>query len=77
MDITWLSGLAPNAATEGDIRSMAMYGGTGAALIKEILPAAQVVSGILEEAQAIIEQRLLGFTKSRGPSLLAQLGTMV
>jgi len=53
-----------------------MYAGTGSALIKEILPAAQVVNGILEEAPAIIEQRLVGLVKARG-SLLSQLGTMV
>lgn len=76
MDIARLSGFAPNATTQGDIESMAMYAGTGSALIKEILPAAQVVNGILEEAQAIIEQRLLGLVKTRG-SLLSQLGTMV
>lgn len=76
MDIARLSGFAPNATTQGDIESMAMYAGTGSALIKEILPAAQVVNGILEEAQAIIEQRLLGLVKTRG-SFLSQLGTMV
>lgn len=76
MDITRFSGFAPNGTTQGDVESMAMYAGTGSALIKEILPAAQVVNGILEEAQAIIEQRLLGLVKARG-SLLSQLGTMV
>ena len=76
MDITRLSGWPPNATTEGDVDSMVMYGGTGSALIKEILPAAQVVNGILEEAQAIIEQRLSGLVHSRG-SLLSSLGTMV
>ena len=76
MDITRLAGWAPNATTEGDIDSMAMYAGTGSAFIKEILPAAEVVNGILEEAQAIIEQRLSGLVHSHA-SLLSSLGTMV
>lgn len=76
LDITRFSGWPPNATVEGDVDSMAMYGGTGSAFIKEILPAAQVVKGILEEAQAIIEQRLSGLVHSRG-SLLSTLGTMV
>jgi NAD(P)H-dependent flavin oxidoreductase YrpB (nitropropane dioxygenase family) len=76
VDITRLSGFAPNATTEGEIDSMAMYAGTGSALIKEVLPAAQVVTGILEEARAIIEHRLSGLLTSRA-TRLSELGTML
>jgi hypothetical protein len=74
LDITRFSGWPPNATIEGDVDSMAMYGGTGSAFIKEILPVAQVVNRILEEAQAIIEQRLSGLVHSHG-SLLSTLGS--
>ena len=54
------AGTVPNAMTVGDLESMAMYAGQGIGLIKEILPAAEVVRGLVEGAQHLIEQRLNG-----------------
>lgn len=36
---------------------MAMYAGEGVGLIKEILPAGEVVKSLVEEAQYIIQQK--------------------
>ena len=59
------SGKVPNATTEGEVENMALYAGMGAVHIKEIVSAASVVKGVLEEAQAIIELRLCGLLKTR------------
>ncbi|XP_078163138.1 uncharacterized protein LOC144558223 [Carex rostrata] len=49
----------PNATTTGDIESMAMYAGQGVGLIKEILPASQVVKMLVDGAQRIIRESFL------------------
>lgn len=54
------SGKVPNLTTQGDIESMALYAGTGASRITEVLPAASVILGLLEEAQVLIEYKLCG-----------------
>ncbi|KAG0560672.1 hypothetical protein KC19_9G003900 [Ceratodon purpureus] len=59
------SGKVPNATTEGEVENMALYAGMGAVHIKEIVSAASVVKGVLEEAQAIIELRLCELLKTR------------
>ncbi|EHA8588261.1 2-nitropropane dioxygenase [Cocos nucifera] len=56
-DIRRFAGTVPNATTMGDIDSMVMYAGQGVGLIREILPAGQVVKRLVEEAQSIIQQR--------------------
>ncbi|XVE66570.1 hypothetical protein DITRI_Ditri08aG0089200 [Diplodiscus trichospermus] len=48
----------PNPTTIGDIESMVMYAGEGVGLIKEILPAGEVVKMLVEGAQLLIRQRL-------------------
>ncbi|KAH9328898.1 hypothetical protein KI387_001006, partial [Taxus chinensis] len=50
------AGTAPNKTTVGDLENMVMYAGQGVGLIKEILPAANVVKSLVEGAQLIIEQ---------------------
>ncbi|KAL3701519.1 hypothetical protein R1sor_019541 [Riccia sorocarpa] len=55
-DVPKFSGKVPNSSTSGDVESMAMYAGTGVGLIHEIIPAASVVKGLVEGAQAIIQQ---------------------
>lgn len=45
--------------TTGDIESMAMYAGQGVGLIKEILPASEVVKRIVEGAQSLILQKFI------------------
>lgn len=44
--------------TTGDIESMVMYAGQGVGLIKEILPAGEVIPRIVEAAQNLIQQKL-------------------
>lgn len=56
-DIRRFAGTVPNATTMGDIDSMVMYAGQGVGLIREILPAGEVVKRLVEEAQSIIQQR--------------------
>ncbi|KAJ3676919.1 hypothetical protein LUZ60_002643 [Juncus effusus] len=57
-EIRRLAGTVPNATTIGDIESMVMYAGQGVGLIKDILPASQVVKSLVEGAQNIIKQNL-------------------
>ncbi|KAK3420061.1 hypothetical protein EUGRSUZ_G00847 [Eucalyptus grandis] len=51
------TGTVPNSTTTGDIESMAMYAGQGVGLIKEILPAGEVLRRLVEGAQLIIQQQ--------------------
>ncbi|KAJ4799650.1 Aldolase-type TIM barrel family protein [Rhynchospora pubera] len=53
-EIARYAGTVPNATTTGDLESMVMYAGQGVGLIKEILPAGQVVEMLVEGAQRII-----------------------
>lgn len=54
-EVKRFSGTAPNATTVGELENMVMYAGEGVGLIKEILPAAEVVRSLVEGAQHIIE----------------------
>lgn len=55
IDIRRFAGPVPNATAKGDIESMAMYAGQGVGLIKEILPAGEVVRRLVEGAQHQIQ----------------------
>lgn len=55
-DIRCFAGTVPNATATGDIESMAMYAGQGVGLIKEILPAGEVLKVLVAEAQFLIRQ---------------------
>lgn len=59
-DIRRFSGTVPNRTTTGDIESMVLYAGEGVGLIKEILPAAEVVKRLVEGAQLLIHQQFGG-----------------
>ncbi|XP_035540354.1 NADH:quinone reductase isoform X2 [Juglans regia] len=59
-EIRQFAGTVPNATTTGDIESMAMYAGQGVGLIKEILPAGEVVERLVEGAQHLIQQKFGG-----------------
>ncbi|XP_020575851.1 uncharacterized protein LOC110021628 [Phalaenopsis equestris] len=59
-EIRLLAGTVPNATTTGDIESMVMYAGAGVMLIKEILPAAEVIQRLVLEAQQLIANISLG-----------------
>ncbi|OAY84484.1 Nitronate monooxygenase, partial [Ananas comosus] len=58
-EIRRFAGTVPNATTTGDIDSMVMYAGEGVGLIKDILPAGEVVERLVEEARQIIQKRFL------------------
>lgn len=51
------AGTVPNATTTGDIESMAMYGGAGVGLIKEIVPASEVIKRLVEGARSLINKQ--------------------
>lgn len=55
-EIRRFAGTVPNATTTGDIESMVMYAGEGVGLVKEILPAGEVVKMLVEGAQLLIQQ---------------------
>lgn len=42
--------------TTGDLESMALYAGQGVGLIKEIMPAGEVIKRLVDGAQLIIQQ---------------------
>lgn len=48
------AGTIPNAAASGEIENMVMYAGEGVALIKEILPAREVIRRLVDGAQRLI-----------------------
>ncbi|CAL9101509.1 unnamed protein product [Musa textilis] len=56
-EVRRLAGTVPNPTTTGNVECMAMYAGEGVGLIKEILPAGEVVKSLVEEAQHIIQQK--------------------
>ncbi|KAK1385948.1 NMO domain-containing protein [Heracleum sosnowskyi] len=57
-EIRRFAGTVPNVTTTGDIESMVMYAGQGVGLIKEILPAGEVIPRIVKAAQSLIHQQL-------------------
>ncbi|KAA8545620.1 hypothetical protein F0562_020404 [Nyssa sinensis] len=59
-EIRRFAGTVPNVTTTGDIESMVMYAGEGVGLIKDILPAAEVVKSLIEGARRLIHQRFNG-----------------
>lgn len=56
IEIRRLAGTVPNVTTTGDIESMVFYAGQSVGLVKEILPAAEVVKRLVEGAQLLIKQ---------------------
>ncbi|PKI63347.1 uncharacterized protein LOC116204645 [Punica granatum] len=60
-EIRRLAGTVPNFTTTGDIQSMAMYAGQGVGLIKEILPAGEVVKRLVEGAKLLIHREFNNF----------------
>lgn len=57
IEIRRLAGTVPNATATGDIESMVMYAGQSVGLIKEILPAGEVVKRLVEEAELLIKHK--------------------
>uniref|UniRef100_A0A1D1XVS1 Putative nitronate monooxygenase n=1 Tax=Anthurium amnicola TaxID=1678845 RepID=A0A1D1XVS1_9ARAE len=57
-EVRRFAGTVPNMTTTGDVESMVMYAGEGVRLIKEILPAGEVVRRLVEEAQLVIRKQI-------------------
>ncbi len=55
--------MPPADYIEGDLAALPFYAGQSCSLIREILPAGEIVRRIAAEAQAVIEQRLASFTR--------------
>ena len=51
------TGTVPNLTTTGDIESMPIYAEQAVGLIKEILPVAEVVRRLVEDAQLLIQRQ--------------------
>ncbi|KAH7518635.1 hypothetical protein FEM48_Zijuj09G0192000 [Ziziphus jujuba var. spinosa] len=56
-EIRRFTGTVPNKTTTGDIESMAMYAGEGVCLLKDIIPAGEVVKQLVEGAQLLIQKK--------------------
>ncbi|KAL3515523.1 hypothetical protein ACH5RR_022425 [Cinchona calisaya] len=56
-DIRRFAGTVPNPTTTGEIESMAMYAGQAIGLIKEILPAGEVIKRVVAGAKLLINQK--------------------
>ncbi|KAK1288750.1 hypothetical protein QJS10_CPB19g01347 [Acorus calamus] len=56
-EIRRFAGTVPNQTTTGDIESMVMYAGAGVGLVKEILPAGEVVKRLVNGAQLLIQDQ--------------------
>jgi NAD(P)H-dependent flavin oxidoreductase YrpB (nitropropane dioxygenase family) len=64
MPLLRFMGFPPNLDARGDIESMGLMAGQSVGLVNEIKPAAQVVRELVEGAQQLIHQRLLGLSAS-------------
>ncbi|MGH7931856.1 MAG: NAD(P)H-dependent flavin oxidoreductase [Candidatus Binataceae bacterium] len=50
--------MAPTNYVEGDLSGLAFYAGQSCSIVREILPAGEIVRRIADEARAVIERRL-------------------
>jgi NAD(P)H-dependent flavin oxidoreductase YrpB (nitropropane dioxygenase family) len=57
-------GFPRNIDARGDIESMGLMAGQSVGLVNEIKLAAQVMRELVEEAQQVIHQRLVGLSAS-------------
>jgi enoyl-[acyl-carrier protein] reductase II len=60
------SAILPTAETEGDLEQMCLAAGQSAALTGEVLPAADIVRGMMAEAAGIITARLARLVERSG-----------
>ena len=58
MPIRRFGGIPPNRDASGEIEQMGLLAGQGVGLVAEILPAADLVRKIADEARIVIAQRL-------------------
>ena len=65
MPVLRFMGFPPNSDASGDIDSMDLLAGQSVGLIREVRPAGEIVSELVEEAQQIISQRLAGLVATK------------
>jgi NAD(P)H-dependent flavin oxidoreductase YrpB (nitropropane dioxygenase family) len=65
MPVLRFMGFPPNSEASGDIDSMDLLAGQSVGLVREVKPAGQIVSELMEEARQIISQRLAGLIATR------------
>jgi hypothetical protein len=65
MPVLRFMGFPPNGDASGDIESMDLLAGQGVGLVREIMPAGQIVRELVEEARQIVSQRLAGLMATR------------
>jgi len=65
MPVLRFMGFPPNSDTNGDIDSMDLLAGQSVGLIREVKPAGEIVSELVEEARHVIAQRLAGLVATR------------
>src|SRR5580693_8595895 len=63
MPVLRFMGFPPNDEASGDIDAMDLLAGQGVGLVRQIMPAGQIVHELVEEARRIIAQRLLGLVQ--------------
>lgn len=51
------SSQAPTTSTEGDIEAMCLYAGQGAGLVREVLPADEILKELVDEAVRVMKNR--------------------
>jgi nitronate monooxygenase len=56
MPISRFAAIPPNAAAKGDVESMELLAGQSVGLVNDIVPAGEIVRGIIAEAERIIEK---------------------
>jgi nitronate monooxygenase len=62
-DVPRYSVIPPSRYFDGDEESLPFYSGQSCALIRQVLPAGEIVRQIADEASAIIEKRLMPLTR--------------
>jgi len=55
--VTEFASGSPTIHTTGEVENMALYAGQGVGLIREVLPAAEIVRRMAAEAEAILRER--------------------
>jgi NAD(P)H-dependent flavin oxidoreductase YrpB (nitropropane dioxygenase family) len=65
MSVLRFMGFPPNSDASGDIDSMDLLAGQSVGLIREVKPAGEIVSELVEEARQIISQRLAGLVATK------------
>jgi enoyl-[acyl-carrier protein] reductase II len=68
-DMPKFSAIVPTPDTVGDLEEMGLPAGDGVRVIREVLPAAEIVALMMTEARALIENELAGSAGQLQPSI--------